>query len=93
MHCGATWRSITPGDVAPMQRAASTYDSSLIESTTARITRVESGTRETAMARMTVSRRGPSAGHQQDRQDQAGEREHDVQEPLADHVELAAQVP
>ena len=56
------------------------------------MTRVDSGTRVTAMAMMTVCDSGSEAGHQQDRQDQRREREQHVHEPLADQVEAPAEV-
>jgi hypothetical protein len=53
-------RTITRPRDAPRTCAASTYESSLTESTIDRTTRVLSGTRVTAMATMTVDSPAPS---------------------------------
>ena len=53
-HWGATCRAITRASEAPSTLAASTYASSLTDSTIDLTTRLLSGTRVTAMATMTV---------------------------------------
>src|SRR5579864_4022328 len=60
-HCGAIWRIMIRGAVAPTHRAASTNCICLTESTTDRVTRVASGIWVIPTATITVPNPGPNA--------------------------------
>ena len=91
-HCGRMCRAIMRICEAPRPRAASTYESSFSDSTTARITRPPNGIRVMAIATITVPMPAPERHRDGHRQYQVRERLQELDEPLADDVEAPAEI-